>query len=367
MINVIRRVEIKGFLVFKGEFSVDFCPGINVFIGENGSGKTTLMKVLYRLCGSSKYTRTEEHFFSIGSSNGEFLKRPFEYIRMRTTTGDVENRICIKSLSTSGLSEDEGGGDHILINGDWVLYRSEEYEDDYTNSHTMINGIMQDELIFTSVNFRTLPSVFIPVYSMLSHSSGLLEMIDAYEVDFDATQVDVLRYAQRPATREITPNCDRIMDRLGEIIGGEVIHDKGRFYVKKKSGEKIEFSIEAYGFVRLGLLWKLLRNGLLESGSVLFWDEPDASVNPTLIPIVVNILLELSRHGVQIFLATHEYNLIKYFSIARKVNDQVAFYSLNKTDNGIACDREDDYDLLENNPIIRANTKLLEDDIKGVL
>jgi len=45
----------------------------------------------------------------------------------------------------------------------------------------------------------------------------------------------------------------------------------------------------------------------------------------------------------------------------------VAFYSLNKTDNGIACDREDDYDLLENNPIISANTKLLEDDIKGVL
>jgi len=29
----INRVKIKDFLVFKGEFSVDFCNGINVLIG----------------------------------------------------------------------------------------------------------------------------------------------------------------------------------------------------------------------------------------------------------------------------------------------------------------------------------------------
>ena len=44
---VIDRVEINDFLVFKGNFAVDFCPDINVLIGRNGTGKTTLMKVLY--------------------------------------------------------------------------------------------------------------------------------------------------------------------------------------------------------------------------------------------------------------------------------------------------------------------------------
>ena len=43
----IKRVEIKDFLVFKGEFSVDFSPGVNVIIGGNGTGKTTLLRALY--------------------------------------------------------------------------------------------------------------------------------------------------------------------------------------------------------------------------------------------------------------------------------------------------------------------------------
>jgi len=41
----IDRVEIQDFLVFKGEFSATFCPGVNVLIGDNGTGKTTLMNV----------------------------------------------------------------------------------------------------------------------------------------------------------------------------------------------------------------------------------------------------------------------------------------------------------------------------------
>ena len=42
----INRVEIKDFLVFKDEFALDFCSGVNVIIGGNGTGKTTLLKCL---------------------------------------------------------------------------------------------------------------------------------------------------------------------------------------------------------------------------------------------------------------------------------------------------------------------------------
>ena len=43
----------------------------------------------------------------------------------------------------------------------------------------------------------------------------------------------------------------------------------------------------------------------------------------------------------------------------------MAFISLYKTDNGIASEIEDDYNLLEHNSIVEANIKLLEDDIRG--
>jgi recombinational DNA repair ATPase RecF len=42
-------MKLKDFLVFKGEFTADFCPGVNVLIGGNGTGKTTLMKTAYSL------------------------------------------------------------------------------------------------------------------------------------------------------------------------------------------------------------------------------------------------------------------------------------------------------------------------------
>ena len=43
----ISRVEIRDFLVFKGELGLDICPEVNVFFGGNGTGKTTLLKIMY--------------------------------------------------------------------------------------------------------------------------------------------------------------------------------------------------------------------------------------------------------------------------------------------------------------------------------
>ena len=40
----INRIEIKDYLVFKGEFAMDFVPGMNIIIGGNATGKTTLLR-----------------------------------------------------------------------------------------------------------------------------------------------------------------------------------------------------------------------------------------------------------------------------------------------------------------------------------
>ena len=47
-----------------------------------------------------------------------------------------------------------------------------------------------------------------------------------------------------------------------------------------------------------------------------------------ILPKIVECLLELSRHGVQIFLSTHNYIFAKYFDVAKSDNDSVLFYSL---------------------------------------
>ena len=57
---------------------------------------------------------------------------------------------------------------------------------------------------------------------------------------------------------------------------------------------------------------------------------------------------------------------MKYFSMMKKEYDKVSFISLRKTDDGVECEAEDDYTLLEHNAIIKANTQLVRDNLKGV-
>jgi len=100
----INRVEIKDFLLFKGEFATDFGTGVNVLIGGNGTGKTTLMKVMYRLCNGGKNGKTrstEEFFFAAGWKGMELTDRPFEHLRMQKDTNDSTKRINVKSLAQS--------------------------------------------------------------------------------------------------------------------------------------------------------------------------------------------------------------------------------------------------------------------------
>lgn len=176
-------------------------------------------------------------------------------------------------------------------------------------------------------------SVFIPTTEMLSHSKGFLALNQKYNMPFDGTQIDIIVNASLPEAREIPAVMKSILDKISNVIEGTVILEDDSFYVLKKDGRKTEFSLEAEGLRKLGLIWKLIRNGLLESGTVLLWDEPEANLNPELYPFVADILLELQKNGVQIFVATHSYNFAKYLEIRRKSKEQVMFHNLYKSRN----------------------------------
>jgi AAA15 family ATPase/GTPase len=287
MINSITRVEIRDFLVFKGEFAADFCSGVNVLIGGNGTGKTTLLKCLYESASNS--------------------------------------------------------GDPSVFAPDYqasLWDDSRRYNISTANDEAFVNA------------------VFIPTDEMLSHSKGLIALDRDRKMPFDKTQIDVLALAEYPETRKTTPNAARVLGKIKGIIGGEVVYENDTFYVMKDELGKLPFSLEASGFRKFGLLWKLLRNGLLESGSILFWDEPEASINPELISILVDILLELQRGGVQIFVATHNYDVARWFELNKQPENTLRYFNLRKDDNGIIADTAGDYISLDDNLIETAGEKL---------
>jgi predicted ATPase len=141
--------------------------------------------------------------------------------------------------------------------------------------------------------------------------------------------------------------------------------DDGSFWMIKTSGETIPFSMEAEGLKHLGLIWQLVMNESITKDSVILWDEPEASINPENIPVLVEIMLELQRHDVQIIAATHSYNFARYFDILKKDSDIVQYYSLYKSDNGFTkYTTADKFVELTPNSIDDAGEKLYNDVIR---
>ena len=102
----------------------------------------------------------------------------------------------------------------------------------------------------------------------------------------------------------------------------------------------------------------------MENGAVLFWDEPEANINPKYIPVLAELLIMLESEGVQIFVSTHDYFLSKYIEIKRTKESAIQYISLYKDDaNKIQCETSDEFELLEHNTIMDTFRQLYREEI----
>lgn len=324
----IRKIFIKNITVFE-DFELNFDEGVNVIIGENGTGKTHLLKYIYALTqfiDKKDNTKIEiaKEFFNTEPSN--LVKNNQENAKLEIIYSEDQKLTykIIKDIESKKYNENISFNDYI--------------------------------------NLKTL---FIPAKDMISHSKGFLALNNKFNLPFDKTYIDIITNAELPEAKQISKVHQNILDKLSKVIGGTVVYENDNFYIIKKDNKKIEFSLEAEGFRKLGLLYKLIRNGLIDKDTILLWDEPESNINPELIPLLVEILLDLQKEGVQIFIATHSYNLAKYFEV--KKNDNVMFHNLYKTENGVKVQSDKYFGELENNAIIEADSRLLDDVIEESL
>ena len=283
-------------------FALQFCDGINILIGENGVGKTTLLKMIY--------AATQ---WSIPQTNAGKTKRLADFFSSNLSDTDL--------LKNHGREKD------------YSYYEVSDGEHVFTNSLSHKEIIDYEQWLGLNIQ-----SIYIPTTEMLSHTKGFLALDKKFKLPFDGTQVDIIVNASLPEARELPVFMEKILEKISGVIGGIIVVEDDTFYVVKEDGRRVDFSLEAEGLRKLGLLWKLIRNGLLEKGTILLWDEPEANLNPELFPLVVDILLELEEAGIQIFIATHSYNLAKYFEIRRKKEEQVLYHNLYKASAEVASE-----------------------------
>ena len=315
----IQKIKIKDFSVLEN-VEIDFCEGINIFIGENGTGKTHILKFLYA------FSETEQGFDKYKDTY--VINKLFLIELMKCFQTDTEYSFDFEvNFTADDLNYSYGG---------FVIHENELF---LKNENNMKNPIQ---------------SVFIPAKDMVTHSKGLIAMSKLYSknMPFDKTLMDIIEKASRWPLDELTQMTQSILPKLEKAMGGIIVQRDDEFFKVKPNGEKIQFSFEAEGIKKIGLVWQLLSNGSINKDTILFWDEPEANINPILVPLIVDTLLELSRHGVQIFIATHDYVFAKYFEINRKTSDSILFHSLYKSTpeaTGVQCESNGNFrDLREN-------------------
>ena len=101
----------------------------------------------------------------------------------------------------------------------------------------------------------------------------------------------------------------------GGILAGRIaITDNGDLTYRQ--GER-EFSLHltAMGVVNVGILALLIERKILDEGSFLFIDEPEAHLHPAWQVQMAEVLFELARQGVYVVLATHSLNFLKWLEV----------------------------------------------------
>lgn len=333
----IKRLELKNLTAF-ASLDQEFSGGVNIFLGANGTGKTHLLKLLYAACAVT---------------GGEDREKGFG-IKLRNVFSPYEGRI-------GRLVRRQNKSTTATI--------SVEKKNNLKLTATFSNHTIHAEDVSVVGQRRwsrtAIISAYIPVKEMLAHAPGFLALAAKREIAFEEVYPDLIRLAFLPRLKGPTEqHRKRLLDVLQKAIEGSVVTKGEYFFLKNKQGE-LEFSLLAEGIRKLALIWLLIQNGTLLEGSVLFWDEPEAHLNPSLMGQVVEIILELQRIGVQVFLSTHNYVLLKEFDLRKKDGDDIRYISLfRKAEGYVSANSCDEYDRIDPNAVSETFSNLYDRELE---
>lgn len=338
------RIQLENFTAFR-ELDIELGPGIHAILGANGTGKTHLLKLGYAAVSIENLANAQDQSHAVNRFDRLFLGGKTDW------PAPVVHR----------YGDHEGRKPKAIAN-----IFAESYK--LGISVTLREGLTPPMVSTTSTGTTPLEGTFIPAKEMLVNAPGFRSLYEAREVHFDATYVEIIDRAFRPPLRQIDPPRQQLLDRLEEVMGGAVDQRGETFFLEAPYGA-LPFDLVGEGLHKIALLWLLIKNGTIgREGTVLFWDEPEANLNPGLMRVVVEVLLGLQRLGTQILVATHDYALLKELDLQSDADDPVRFHVLYRDEAGdVRHSAENEIALLEENPISAAYGDLLNRDLRRAL
>jgi len=329
---------LKNFGTFSEFEWTEYAP-INIIIGENDTGKTYILKALYCLAKSIQdYTNSPQQ-----KTWKEILAE--KIYKVYQPTNDKLGALVKK------------GSDRLSVEAT-VWSNNYQFEFGKTTQNTITQAT---EEVFKPLEPK---AIYVPTKEILTALSAI-DSTKNQVGGFDQTYHDLIDAVRIPIQRgKLNADFEKALKAIEPLFDGEVIMQKDEF-ILKRGRETYNMAQVAEGIKKLAILITLIRNQSIQKGTVLILDEPETSLHPRAIIAFCEMLFHLSQAGVQVYLATHSYFVIKQFEfLARKHKQSIQICSLLKSESNVIAEFQDLQEGLPDNPIIDASIQLYEDDVR---
>ncbi len=290
---MIRSLVVRNFTVFK-EAGFDFGAGINVLLGENGLGKTHVLKLPYSV---------------LKPSYDEFRKGTDAVPTKTALQGAIAEKLTavFRPDSLGRLSKRKQGRERTEVS---VSCDNQDFDLSFSFA---ANSKSEVDIATVPARWFDEPLVYIPTRELLTVFPGFISLYENYHLEFEESWRDTCVYLGGPVARGPREAAfATLLNPIENAIGGKVVLDPaGRFYVSIPGSGNMEVPLVAEGERKLAMLARLIATGALTAGGSLFWDEPEANLNPRLVRVLARSIVDLSNSGVQVFLATHSLFLMR--------------------------------------------------------
>lgn len=348
MITKLKMSNVMGFETFENPFPF---PQVTVILGKNDTCKTALLKMIYSV-GKAKelYTKQIMHYPETSFKNIISKKLFNVYSPKRTGLSDIVR----KNGAPKKLS--------VEVNFEAASSKIDfSFGIDTRNTITDVN-------IVNGSNENIPNYIFIPAKEVITAFSAIKAIVRQFFFPgYDDTTLDLIDLLDIPVVQEeANTGFQDILKKLSEMFSGELkqVENTERF-VFKKGNTEFALPLTAEGVKHIGILSTLIQNGQLNKNSVLILDEPEDNLHPGAIRSLVKIIAELGRKGVQIFVTTHSYFVLKQLHIEARSNEMdIMCCALSRNDKGtIDASFENLKENLPENSIIDESMAMYDEDI----
>lgn len=338
---MLKTAYIKNFGALPDD-TYHFASGLNVIVGENGLGKSHLLKLLYSVlkvnASAKEYTKTELQTAYADKLVGVF--RP-----------DALGRLVKRKQ----------GKDRCEVR----LVMHDDAQSCAFSFATGAKSAVQVDQLPASLMHPASPA-FIPTRELVTLCPWFGPLYDNYHLRFEESWRDTVSLLGAPSLKG--PRETVVADLLRPLeaaMGGKVVVDNGtgEFYLNIPGEGNMEMTLVAEGLRKLAMLARLISTGVLLEKGCLFWDEPETNLNPKLMKVLATSIVALCQQGIQVFIATHSYFLLKELDLlSRQCCLEQKFLSLVTTDGDKAVAVQQAQNLMDLDTIVALDEELAQYD-----